>query len=103
MLEMLTHAFIQRTFDPRNYDAETECPSCLEVFDEHSELIYLNCGNGLHYFHDYCMVQIISAGHKFCPLCNSPIDEDDIKVLKNKDMVTLMQAEETRRTTATTT
>jgi len=53
-----------------------ECSICLEDFDKSTVVVCLPC---CHCFHDACVAKWLTEKSNVCPLCNIPVDGDDLK------------------------
>jgi hypothetical protein len=69
--------------EPSQYDADDDCPICLESFDALTKkgrrqvIMQFDCG---HKFHNNCVHLLCSSSGRplTCPLCRAEIDENDI-------------------------
>ena len=63
--------------NPNTYEANDDCPICMEPFEREQNIICLPCNNG-HVFHDHCIGEWVKRNN-CCPLCKAEITKEAIE------------------------
>ena len=82
MGERLIQGLAKRSFNPEQFNAQSECSICFEEFKETDQVTPLSC-DVRHYFHSTCIEQWIKTKNE-CPLCRKEINVADLKEFDKK-------------------
>ncbi|CAI2377585.1 unnamed protein product [Moneuplotes crassus] len=73
----------QFKFNPEDYRSTKSCTICLNDFEQGDNIINLPC-HKTHIFHPQCIAVWVME-NKNCPLCKTPITEEDINSIEMKE------------------
>ncbi|CAI2377738.1 unnamed protein product [Moneuplotes crassus] len=73
----------QFKFNPEDYRSTKSCTICLDDFKQGDNIINLPC-HKTHIFHSQCIADWVKENNN-CPLCKTPITEEDINGIEMKE------------------